>query len=104
IVPVLLAGAMLFPAWLAVKSKPTNEVRNITILDASGASLGARVAANLAADSTLGPSTSGNLGPSVRLVTPAQLPIAEDSATHEVMRGKTLQGYLVLTDSTLSGA
>jgi ABC-2 type transport system permease protein len=104
IVPVLLAGAMLFPAWLASRSKPTAEVRNIVIIDATGAELGARVAANLAADSTLGPATSGSIGPTVRLVTPAQLPAAENNATHEVMLGKSIEGYLVLNDSALSGA
>jgi ABC-2 type transport system permease protein len=40
--------------------------------------------------------------PQVRVVTPAALPAAEDSATREVMRPKSIVGYLVLDDSTLS--
>jgi ABC-2 type transport system permease protein len=40
--------------------------------------------------------------PRVREVTPAELPAAEDAATKEVMRPKSITGYLVLDDSTLS--
>jgi ABC-2 type transport system permease protein len=40
--------------------------------------------------------------PQVREMSQAQLSIAEDSATHEVMRPKSIVGYLVLDDSTMS--
>jgi ABC-2 type transport system permease protein len=100
-VPVLITASFLVPVWVMARSAAGSDTRNILILDATGAGLGQRVADVLMRDTSLA-STGSSAVPQVRVVSSAALPAAEDSATRAVMRPKSIVGYLVLDDSTLS--
>ena len=103
-IPAFITAAFLVPVWVTARSAAGASVRNIAILDATGAGLGKTVADVLMRD-TAGTANAAALPtPQVRELTQAQLPAAEDSAMHEVMmtRGQHIIGYLVLDDSTLS--
>ena len=95
--PVFFSAIIIVPAWLASRSKATNDVYNTTILDATGAGFGHRLAVNIAGDST-----RADRMPVVRLVQPADLTKAESTATREVMR-KEHTGYIVVNEQTLAG-
>ncbi|HET7371750.1 MAG TPA: ABC transporter permease [Gemmatimonadaceae bacterium] len=103
LVPVLIAAATLFPMYVASRSGASNSVRHITILDATGAGLGERVAKSLMTDSTLAPAAGDTVAPRVLNVTPAEIPAREQAAAAEVQLPRHIVGYLVLTDSTLAG-
>src|SRR5690349_5313667 len=92
IIPALMSLAMLLPMYMAAKAGPSSSMRNIRILDATGAGLGDRVAQALRADSTL----ANGAGPYVMNVAAADLQKAEQDATAEVMKPSALTGYLVL--------
>lgn len=100
-VPVLISASFLVPVWVTARSAAGSDTRNIVILDATGVGLGQRVADVLMRDTSLAHAGS-SATPQVRIVSPAALAAAEDSATREVMRPKSIVGYLVLDDSTLS--
>ncbi|HXT14750.1 MAG TPA: ABC transporter permease [Gemmatimonadaceae bacterium] len=100
LVPVLMAGVFLIPLYMSAKSSASPNVRRIRILDATGASVGARLATTLRADSTVSDTVQG---PFVMTLTPAELPAAEKAAEAEVMKPKGLVGFLVLDDSSLAG-
>jgi len=101
LVPVLMSLVLLFPVYMSAKSSgPSASVRRIRILDATGAGVGDRIAQNLRADTSLADTIQG---PFVVAVSPAELPAAEKTAEQEVMKPKSLQGYLVVDDSTLTG-
>ena len=105
LVPVLIAGSFLFPIWLSARSLAGAGVRNIIILDATGAKLGRTVADILSADSSIAAQTPNAAAqPQVRELAPAELAAAEAEATRAVMRPKSVAGYLVLNDSTLTHA
>ena len=87
---------------MMARSGVSSGVRHIAIIDATGAGLGARVANALMADSALG-NPADSVRPSVRVVSPAELPAAEAAAMAEVRQPKHLTGYLVLDDSTVKG-
>lgn len=103
LVPVLITAATLFPMYVASRSGASNSVRHITILDATGAGLGERVAKSLMTDSTLAPAAGDTVAPRVFNVTPAEIPAREQAAAAEVQLPRHIVGYLVLTDSTLAG-
>ncbi|HEX4681434.1 MAG TPA: hypothetical protein VH277_01925, partial [Gemmatimonadaceae bacterium] len=44
LVPVLMAGVLLFPMYISGRSGPSVSTRHVRILDATGAGVGARVA------------------------------------------------------------
>src|SRR5580765_5972626 len=71
LVPFLLAGLTMIPLYISSKSGPSIAVRKIRILDATGAGIGERVAANIRSDSSLADSVAG---PYIVAVTAAQLP------------------------------
>jgi ABC-2 type transport system permease protein len=108
-----IIGTLAFPALitaafgasvLMARTGPSSSVRKIAIIDATGAGLGARVSRALMADSSLGgASGTDSVRPSVRVVSPAELPAAESAAMSAVRQPKNLVGYLVLDDSTLKG-
>lgn len=100
IVPLFIAAVMLVPAYLASRAAASASLTNITILDASGVGLGARVSTLLMADSARVP---GEKPPVVRAVDASRLAAAENQALRAVI-DKENTGYLVLTDSTLAGA
>ncbi|HEU4642200.1 MAG TPA: ABC transporter permease [Gemmatimonadaceae bacterium] len=94
----LLFGALLFvPPWLAANSQASTDLARIAILDATGTTLGTRVAAQL--NGGLTGDTSLTI---VRAVAPARLPAAESTATREAVANRT-RGYLVLDSATLAG-
>jgi ABC-2 type transport system permease protein len=103
LVPLLMAGAFLLPMYVGAKSGASSSVRNIRIIDATGANVGARLAETLRGDSTGAAATDTVAGPFVQNVSPAELPAAEQVAVKEVMKPHGLAGYLVLDDSALAG-
>jgi ABC-2 type transport system permease protein len=100
LVAVLMAGAILVPAYMASRGGTSSNLRHIRILDATGAGVGDRVATALRPDSSTSDTVSG---PFVSALSAAQLPTAESIAVKDVMKPKSLTGYLVLDDSTLAG-
>lgn len=99
IVPFFISIIFLLPAYLASRAGSSAGLTNIAILDATGAGLGARVSALLTADTSRALTAKP---PEVRVVTPAQLKDAEQSASQEVI-GKQRTGFVVLTDNTIAG-
>jgi len=95
--PIFFSGIIIVPAWLASRSKATNDIYNTTILDATGTGFGRRLAINIAGDST-----RLDQMPTVQTVAPSQLTQAESTAVHEVMR-KEKTGYVVVDQQTLAG-
>jgi ABC-2 type transport system permease protein len=99
LIPVIFAGMMVLPVWLASRTKASDQVSSIRILDATGRGLGARVARVLTSDSAR---AAGSRGPEVQVLEPAALAAAEDAATRDVM-GRRAPGYLVLDSATVAG-
>ena len=95
--PIFFSAIIIVPAWLASRSKVTNDVFNSVILDATGEGFGRRLAINIAGDST-NPARM----PVVQVVDPSDLTKAESTATREVMR-KEHSGYIVVNQQTLAG-
>jgi ABC-2 type transport system permease protein len=93
--PVLFGALLIIPPLLALRTKASDDIANIVILDATGAGLGGRVAAAI-------PRPVGAPLPVVRVVSLDTLTRAESTATHEVVRNAT-RGYLVLDNFTLAG-
>lgn len=100
LVPVLMSFAMLVPIYISAKAGPSSAIRKVRILDATGTGLGDRIAQSIRADSSIADSVQG---PFVVNVAAADLPQAEKDAVAEVMKPHSLQGYLVLDDSTMLG-
>ena len=89
--PVLMTALLILPIWLIGKSGGTSDFARMTILDASGVGLGARVQAELAGGLTASDSSPTK----VTVLAPNDLVAAESASTHAVMRKET-NGYLVL--------
>ena len=91
--PLMMAVLTILPAYMATMTRPSKNVANIVILDASGTGLGDRIAQQL-----------GSLGriPQIRTIAPAGIALAESTATREVIN-KTVEGYLVVDALTQSG-
>jgi ABC-2 type transport system permease protein len=102
-VPALMAVAFMLPLYMAARSSASTAVRHITILDATGAGLGDRVAKSLMADSSLTSQETDSIKPRVFAVAAADLAKREAEVADEVMLPEHIAGYLVLTDSTLLG-
>jgi len=94
--PLFFGSIIIIPLVLTGRARPSVEMSHIVILDATGTDLGRRVARIL---------RGGPLGDSlravVREVSSADLPVAEDSATREVIRHERI-GYLALDSSALA--
>lgn len=113
IVPALVVGTFLMPAYLNSRSKSGDRALDVLILDASGSDLGDRVRTTLLADpSQLGASMSDSatrtavadsLLPQVQVVRGGELAGAEAAATQAVI-AKTHVGYLVLDTNTVAGS
>jgi ABC-2 type transport system permease protein len=89
--PVLMTALLIVPIWLIGKSGGSSDFAHMTILDASGVGLGARVQAELGG----GLMAADTSRTQVIVVPPAELAAAESASTHAVMRKET-NGYLVL--------
>lgn len=103
LVPVLISALFLIPVYVSARAVGSSSARNIIVLDATTVGLGERVATLLKPDSTRARAAAMQPGPQVRVVAPGDLPAAEAEATREVMKPKSVIGYLVLDDSTLAG-
>jgi ABC-2 type transport system permease protein len=101
--PVFLAAIILLPAWLMLRTAASNDLNRIIILDASGFGLGQSILGNLKLDSTATrkQDSIAPYKPVIRVVAPAALAAAEDSATAEIRKLHSYVGYLSLKDSTL---
>ncbi len=97
--PVFFAALTILPAWLALRERGGSAVASITVVDASGAGLGARLAAALT--DTAAPAAR-RVAPEVVAVPPAGVADAERAAARAVAAGRR-QGYLVLDNATLAG-
>lgn len=95
--PILFGGLIFVPPWIAAHSKASSDVARIAILDGTGTTLGAHVAAQLNGGIT--GDTSRTI---VRMVPHGALAAAESLATRETIAGR-IRGYLVLDSATLAG-
>ncbi|HMA24950.1 MAG TPA: ABC transporter permease, partial [Gemmatimonadaceae bacterium] len=103
LVPVLMAGAFLFPIWMAARGSVSNQLGHIRILDATGTGLGDRIAKAMYADSTLGITAGDSVAPRVEAVTTTELAAKEQAAIGEVQQRDHIAGVLTLTDSAIAG-
>jgi ABC-2 type transport system permease protein len=103
LVPILMAGAFLFPIWMAARGSVSNQLGHIRILDATGAGLGDRIAKAMYADSTLGVVAGDTVAPRVEVVSPADLAAKEQAAIGEIQLRDHIAGVLSLTDSSIAG-
>src|SRR3954463_9638282 len=71
--PVFFGAVTILPTYMSMKSGPTSELTNITILDATGTGLGNRVAA------ALRKSYPAAASPVVKVVPPERLLVAQDA-------------------------
>jgi ABC-2 type transport system permease protein len=104
LMPALMAAMILLPAWMALRSKASDSLNRVIVLDATGKALGQSVLSNLKLD-TAAARAGDSLAPTrpdIRIVTMAELKDAEDKATIEVTKPHSYAGYLALTDSTLT--
>jgi ABC-2 type transport system permease protein len=92
--PVLFLAITVLPVLFISRTKASVESTNITIIDATGTGLGARVAAVL--------TDTSRVAPTVTVTAPSDVAAAESLATRGVM-DKSRQGYLVLDSLTLQG-
>ena len=95
--PIVFAALMYVPAYAASRSKASDDVARIRILDATGTEVGRRVATEL---------NGGLMGDTslTRVVTlaPTEVERAESTATTAVL-AKQIKGYLVLDHNALIG-
>ena len=97
LVPVLMAGAILFPTYLAMHGSASNAVRHIAIIDATGAGLGDRIAKALMADSSLASAHGDSIAPRVGTWPPRRTsPPRSRRRPIEVKQPNHIAGYLVL--------
>lgn len=94
--PVFFMMITVMPMLIASKTKASTDLANITIIDATGTTMGERVAQALSKRFPEG------RAPQVRSVNPASVPLEEDHAVLSVQR-KTTRGYLVLDSGTVAG-
>ncbi len=93
--PVLFAALMFLPAYMGQRTKASDDVSRIRILDATGTNLGELVAFDLGGGITGDPSATR-----VVRVTEAGLAAAESTATADVA-ARRLKGYLVFPSRLL---
>lgn len=104
LMPAIMAGMVLLPAYLALRSSGSDSNNRIIILDASGAGLGQSILNNLKLDSAaarLGDSLAP-VKPDLRIVSVGELQAAEDKALAEVTKPHSYAGFLSVTDTTLT--
>lgn len=94
--PLLFGTLMFLPSYLGSRSKASDDVKRIRILDATGTDLGQLVAYELGGGITGDTATT-----QVVRTTAEALPNLENRATADV-QAKQLKGYLVLPSNVLS--
>ncbi len=100
LVPVLMSAAIMFPMYLASRGGASKDIQHITIIDATGAGLGERIARALMADSS---KQVDSIRPRVVTVPQSGIAAEEAKATADVQQPDHIAGYLVLGDSALAG-
>ena len=91
--PLFFGAIMILPVVMAARTRPSSNVADITIFDATGTRVGTRIAEILARGDSAGRK------PTVKSLTRAELAAAETSATQQVQR-RSMRGFLVLDDPT----
>jgi ABC-2 type transport system permease protein len=94
--PVFLGIIMVLPIALAARTKSSERLSDVIIIDATGSDLGDRVAKSLSS------TTPNATAPRLRPVTAERIAAEEERATREVMNKEAL-GYLVLDANTTAG-
>jgi ABC-2 type transport system permease protein len=94
--PVFFGLIMVVPIVLASKTRVSDRVSDIIIIDATGTDLGKRVATYLSQTSPTAPA------PRVRIAKAEQVVAEEERATREVIDHQAI-GYMVLDSSTSGG-
>jgi ABC-2 type transport system permease protein len=94
--PVFLGAITVLPIALAAKTKSSQALSNVIIIDATSTDLGFRVSKSLAE------TTPTATPPRLRTVNAEQVAQEEERATQEVMRRDAI-GYMVLDANTLGG-
>ena len=95
--PIFFGSLIFIPAYMARKSKATNDFTNTIIIDGTSTGTGQRIS-----DALNLKRPPGSVAPVVRVVAPSELTAAESTATHQVMN-KQASGYLVIDEQTLKG-
>jgi len=95
--PVFLGLITVVPIVLSSKTKSSDRISDITIIDATDQGFGARIAKALASFTPSAPA------PRVRTVKREQVAAEEERATQEVINRESL-GYLVLDSGTVAGS
>jgi ABC-2 type transport system permease protein len=95
--PVFFAALMILPAIIARRTKASEDVAQIVVLDATGHGVGHRIADGLSFGITGDTSRTR-----VQELSTHRLAEAESLATHAVMRGE-LKGFLVLDSAATEG-
>ncbi|HEX3865704.1 MAG TPA: ABC transporter permease [Gemmatimonadaceae bacterium] len=103
LVPAVMAGAILFPVYMAAHGGASSSIRHVEIIDVTGSGLGDQVAKSLMSDKSLS-AAPDSVQPRVVNITAAELPAKEAAAAAEVEQPNHITGYIVLDDSTLAGA
>ena len=97
--PVAFAAISIFPAWLALREKGSETVARVAVVDATGTSLGDRIARALS--DSLPASAGSDARPTVVRVGASEVAAAERAATTAVVQ-KQREGVLVLDTATLT--
>jgi ABC-2 type transport system permease protein len=95
--PVFFAALMILPAIVARRTKASEDVSRIVVLDVTGRELGHRIADGLSVGMT-----GDTARTRVQELRADQLAPAESTATRAIVRGE-LTGYLVLDSAALDG-
>lgn len=98
--PIFFATIMILPGYLSVKGMREARVSNLTILDATGAGLGQRVAERLATPQLNSASDAQKLA-RVDTVTSSEV-AAREVAMTAAIQARELNGVLILDSATLS--
>src|SRR4030081_2700280 len=94
--PVFFAMITVVPILISAKTKPSTDLANVTIIDATSSGMGERVASALLQRYTESPP------PDARSVNAAWVPREETRASLSVQNKET-RGYLVLDSNTVAG-
>lgn len=94
--PLFFGVLTILPGVLAARTKGSEDLTNIAVIDATGTDLGQRVARSVARLAPRGPA------PQLRPSRPDSVAGAESLATTQVV-SKSLKGYLVLDSNTIAG-
>ncbi|HEX6632009.1 MAG TPA: ABC transporter permease, partial [Gemmatimonadaceae bacterium] len=96
--PIVFGALLFLPSYFASRRTASADVARIVVLDATGTTLGRRVAAELNG----GPAGDSSLTRVRTVADGAALPAAEREAADAVRAGR-FRGYLVLDDRSLAG-